>query len=222
MLPILRAATDSPSGLTGFVLDLIAWLGELGVGVLAFVETIFPPIPSEVILSLAGYLSFIGELNLALVIAAATIGGYAGAVVLYLIGAWFGEERAIRWLGRLPLVDREDFEKAAAWFHRHGRGAVFFGRFVPIVRSLISLPAGAARMRFAQFTVYTVAGSLIWNALLVGAGFLLGTQHELVEEYSQYLDYVVYAAIVGILGWLIVRRLVRWRRARVTAPSAER
>ncbi len=222
MLSLLTATTDAPSGFTGLVLGLIGALGELGVGLLSFLETVFPPIPSELILPLAGYLSQTGTMNFALTLTAATAGGFAGALLLYAVGALFGEERAIRLLAKLPLVDREDFERAAGWFHRHGRAAVFFGRFIPVVRSLISLPAGAARMPLVPFTLYTVAGSLIWNLALVGAGALLGTQHRLVEEYSHYLDYVVYAAIAGVVVWLVLRRIVRWRRARMSASVGER
>lgn len=222
MLSLLTATADAPSGFTGLVLALIGALGELGVGVLSFLETVFPPIPSELILPLAGYLSQTGTMNFALTLAAATAGGFAGALLLYAVGALFGEERAIRLLAKLPLVDREDFERAAGWFHRHGRAAVFFGRFIPVVRSLISLPAGAARMPLLPFTLYTLAGSLIWNFALVGAGALLGTQHRLVEEYAHYLDYVVYAAIVGVVAWLVVRRIVRWRRSRMSASVGER
>ena len=92
-------------------------------------------------------------------------------------------------LSKLPLVDRGDFEKAAGWFRRHGRSAVFFGRLIPRVRSLISLPAGAARMPLVTFSLFTLVGSIFWNAILIGAGFALGTQYAIVEQYSGYVDY---------------------------------
>jgi membrane protein DedA with SNARE-associated domain len=136
-------------------------------------------------------------------------------LVLYSLGAWLGEDRAIRLLAKLPLVDREDFEKASEWFSRHGRPAVFFGRLIPGVRSLISLPAGAQRMSLLTFSLFTVAGSAVWNSLLVLLGAALGTQYELIDRYSAYLDYAVYAAIAGLLGWLVVRR-IRRRRATST------
>jgi membrane protein DedA with SNARE-associated domain len=219
---VIQAAADASSGgITQFVLDTIDALGAVGVGVLAAAETLFPPIPSELILPLAGYLSHTGQMSFLWVMVAATLGGYVGAVILYVIGALFGQARAIHWLGKLPLVDAEDFIKAADWFHRHGRSAVFFGRFVPLVRSLISLPAGAARMNFASFTIFTLIGSAIWNFLLVGAGYLLGTQHKLVEEYMHYIDYVVYAVIIGVLVWLITRRILRWRRGSGTPAPAD-
>ncbi|WP_167047772.1 DedA family protein [Salinibacterium sp. ZJ454] len=217
---VIQAAADASSGgITQFVLDTIDALGEVGVGFLAAAETLFPPIPSELILPLAGYLSHTGQMSFLWVMIAATLGGYIGAVILYAFGAILGEARAIRWLGMLPLVDEEDFIKAADWFHRHGRSAVFFGRFVPLVRSLISLPAGAAKMNLWSFTLYTLVGSAIWNLLLVGAGYLLGTQHELVEEYMHYIDYVVYAVIIGVMVWLVTRRILRSRRAAVIAAA---
>ncbi|MDI2099720.1 DedA family protein [Ruicaihuangia caeni] len=222
-MPWLLANTDpTPGGLTAFVLDLTAALGEAGVAILVFLETVFPPIPSEIILSLAGYLANTGEMNLWLAVIAATMGSVAGALALYWIGRLYGEERAIRTLAMLPLVYRDDFEKAAAWFHRHGRSAVFFGRFIPIVRSLISLPAGAARMPLPQFALYTAAGSGLWNLALIGFGWLLGTQHHLVEEYMQYIDYVVYAVIAGLVVALVIRWALRRRRDRVSGPSADR
>ena len=122
-------ADDGLVGLSGVAADVIAAIGELGVGLLTFVETVFPPIPSEIILPLAGYEAERGQLNVVLVVAAATVGSLLGALVLYGLGAVFGEERARRWLTWLPLVDEADFDNAAGWFHRHGHGVVFFGRF---------------------------------------------------------------------------------------------
>ncbi|WP_286276502.1 DedA family protein [Naasia aerilata] len=214
-LAVLASASSTVGdlhGIVGFAARLIDATGELGVGVLALLETVFPPIPSEVILPLAGFLSQQGEMSFVLVLVAATAGAYAGALVLYFLGRVLGEERTVRGLAKLPLVDEGDFRRAAGWLHRHGRRAVFFGRLVPGVRSLISLPAGSTRMPLGTFSLYTIAGSLVWNALLVGLGALLGTQYELIDKYSNILDIVIYAAIgAGILA-LVVRRVRRGRR----------
>lgn len=199
-------------GIVGIASRVIDALGEWGVGLLTFIETIFPPIPSELILPLAGALAGSGDMSLVLLVVVTTLGAYVGALVLYLLGAKLGLERSIRWLSKLPLVDREDFDKAAGWFHRHGRSAVFFGRFIPGVRSLISLPAGADRMPLATFSLFTIVGSAIWNTLLIALGAALGTQYELIDEYAKYLDYVVYAAIAGVIVWLVVRAGLRRRR----------
>lgn len=198
-------------GLAGFALTLMEGIGEWGVGLFTLIETVFPPIPSEVILPLAGFLSQRGELSIVLVVVTSTLGAYAGSLILYWLGAKLGMDRAIEWLSKLPLVDKHDFEKAASWFSRHGKSAVFFGRFIPGVRSLISLPAGAERMNLVSFSIFTVAGSAIWNGLLIGLGAALGTQYEIIEKYSDYLNYVVYAAIVGVVVWLVIRRIRRNR-----------
>ncbi|WP_285115360.1 DedA family protein [Leifsonia sp. fls2-241-R2A-40a] len=198
-------------GIAGLAARVMVTLGEFGVGLCALAEVVFPPIPSEVILPFAGFLAYQGSLNPLLVLLAATLGSFAGASILYLLGRRLGEERAVRLLARLPLVDADDFTKAAAWLKRHGRGAVFFGRLVPLVRSLISLPAGATRMPYLPFALYTLAGTLLWNALLVGAGYALGTQYHLVERYAGYLDIVIYAAIGLTVGGLVLRRILRTR-----------
>jgi membrane protein DedA with SNARE-associated domain len=198
-------AVDELTGIAGFAARGIDALGEWGVGLFTFAETIIPPIPSEVILPLAGFLTKQGTMSLALVFVTSTLGAYAGALLLYWLGAKLGLERSIRGLSRIPLMDREDFEKAADWFQRNGRSAVFFGRFLPGVRSLISLPAGAEKMNLASFSLFTIAGSGLWNALLIGLGVLLGAQYRLIDEYSKYLNYAVYAALAATVAWLSVR-----------------
>ena len=212
MLPIANDPADL-GGILGFSAMLMQALGEWGVGLMIVLETVFPPIPSEVVLPLAGFLAKQGDMSLPLVIVTSTLGSYLGALLLYWLGFVLGRERAIRWLSKLPLVEKEDFERASDWFDKHGTPAVFFGRFVPGVRSLISLPAGAERMHLLTFTLFTVAGSAIWNGLLIGLGAALGTQYEIIEKYSDYLNYAVYAAIVGVVVWLVIRRIRRRRAA---------
>lgn len=212
---LIRASSGSAAdlgGLVGVAARVIDALGELGVGLLTLLETVFPPIPSEVVLPLAGFLSERGDMNIVLVMITATLGAYAGAALLYWLGHRIGEERSIRLLAKLPLVDRRDFERASGWFSRHGKAAVFFGRLLPGVRSLISLPAGAAKMNFLVFSVFTFAGSALWNGLLVGLGALLGTQYELIDKYSWVLDVLVIAAIAGVIIWLVIRRIRQRRR----------
>ena len=184
-------------------------LGEWGVGLFTLAETVVPPIPSEVILPLAGYLAKQGSLSLVLVFITSTLGAYLGALMLYWLGARLGLERSIRGLSRLPLVDREDFDNAAGWFRRHGRSSVFFGRLLPGVRSLISLPAGASSMHLGTFSLFTLAGSGLWNGALIGLGFLLGTQYRLIEQYSRFLNYVVYVALGLMVVGLVVRSVRR-------------
>ncbi|WP_457965399.1 DedA family protein [Arthrobacter sp. D1-29] len=204
---------DNLDGLVGVAARAIDNLGEWGVGLFTLAETVLPPIPSEVILPLAGFLAKQGDLNVALVFVTSTLGAYVGALLLYWVGSKLGLERSIRALSKLPLMDREDFEKAADWFRRHGRSSIFFGRLLPGVRSLISLPAGASNMHLATFSLYTLAGSGLWNGALIGLGYLLGSQYRLIEQYSRLLNYAVYGALSVLVVWLVVRG-VRRSRAR--------
>jgi membrane protein DedA with SNARE-associated domain len=208
------APSGDLGGILGFVTSLISALGEWGVGLATLLETVFPPIPSEIVLPLAGFLASQGEMSVLLVIVMSTVGAYAGALILYGLGAALGLERSITLLSKVPLVDRDDFERAAGWFSRHGRSAIFFGRLIPGVRSLISLPAGAERMPLGVFSVYTIAGSGVWNSLLILLGLALGSQYELIDRYSQYLDYVVYAVVAALVALLVVRAARRRSRRR--------
>jgi membrane protein DedA with SNARE-associated domain len=202
-------STENLTGLVGVAARGIETLGEWGVGVFTLAETVLPPIPSEVILPLAGYLAKQGSLNLVLIFITSTLGAYLGALLLYWLGARLGLERSIRGLSRLPLLDREDFDHAAGWFRRHGRSSIFFGRLLPGVRSLISLPAGASGMHLGTFSLYTLGGSGLWNGALIGFGYALGTQYQVIEQYSRFLNYAVYLALGLSVLWLVVRSVRR-------------
>ncbi|APH44438.1 DedA family protein [Microbacterium sp. 1.5R] len=218
---IMAAAESSPSdhgfsGLTGFAADVLTQLGDIGVGVLVFLEVLVPPIPSEVILPFAGYLSQSGDLTLGWLIVWSTLASWIGALLLYWLGAAIGIERAVRLLAATKLVSRGDLDRGVAWFQRSGGWTVLVGRMVPGVRSLISIPAGATRMNLARFSVYTIVGSGLWNTLLIGVGALLGTQHEQLEHLLGYLDYAVYSALAIAVGVLVLRRI---REARGSASA---
>ncbi|MFG1798609.1 DedA family protein [Micromonospora carbonacea] len=201
------------TGLTGWVADVIGALGAVGVALLVALESIIPPIPSEIVLAMAGYLASQGQFNVVLIVVAATVGSLLGALVLYWLGAVIGEERLKRWLDRIPLVDRDDLDKADRWFERHGRWAVLIGRVVPVVRSLVSVPAGADRMPLGEFVLLTTLGSGVWNALIVGAGFALGSRWEEVDRYSSWFNYAIFAVLgVMVVSW--AAKKVRRRRAR--------
>lgn len=207
-------STDNLGGLVGFAARGIENLGEWGVGLFTLAETVLPPIPSEVILPLAGYLAKQGTLNLVLVFVTSTLGSCLGALLLYWMGARLGLERSIRGLSKLPLVDREDIENAADWFRRHGRSSIFFGRLLPGVRSFISLPAGASNMHLATFSLYTLAGSGLWNGALIGLGYALGSQYQVIEQYSRFLNYAVYATLALTVVWLVIRSVRRSKAAK--------
>jgi membrane protein DedA with SNARE-associated domain len=212
---VLVAAQDGQSGLTGLaglITDIIAALGPIGVGVLVALETVFPPIPSELILPLSGYLASRGRMSLAAVVIGAILGSLAGVLALYWAGAALGQKRLRRLAERTPLVEVDDLERAEGWFDRHGGLAVLIGRVVPVVRSLVSVPAGVERMPLWRFILYTIIGSGVYNLVLIGLGFVLGSRWKTVEQYSNYLNYAIYAAILVAVGLFALKR-VRRRRA---------
>lgn len=200
-------------GLTGWIAGVIDSLGAAGVGLLVALENLVPPIPSEIVLTMAGYLAGEGSMSLAVVIVAATAGSVVGALVLYRLGYALGEDRLKRWLDRIPLVDADDLDRADAWFERHAGRAVLVGRCVPVVRSLVSIPAGANRMPLGRFTAFTTVGSGVWNSLFVGAGFALGSRWQQVEAYARWFDYAILAlVVVSAAVWVVRKR--RRRHAR--------
>ncbi|AJE32567.1 hypothetical protein B842_03570 [Corynebacterium humireducens NBRC 106098 = DSM 45392] len=200
-----------------WVVRLMEVLGAPGVGVAIFLENVFPPIPSEVVLPLAGFTASRGELNVWAAFVWATAGSVAGAFLLYWLGAAVGAERLRRVADRMWLVDPADVDRSLDWFDRYGRWSVFFGRLLPGIRSLISIPAGVGRMHPVPFALMTLAGSALWNAVLVYAGVVLGDNYHLVERYVGQYSTVVYVisgiALLGVLV-LLVRRARRRSRGR--------
>ncbi|MFF5179359.1 DedA family protein [Micromonospora sp. NPDC000316] len=199
------------TGLTGWVAMVIEAMGPLGVALLVALESIIPPIPSEIVLAMAGFLAHEGQFNVFLVVLTATVGSLVGALALYWLGAALGEERLKRWLDHIPLVDRDDLERADRWFERHGRWAVLIGRVVPVVRSLVSVPAGANRMPLGEFILLTTIGSGVWNGLVVGAGYLLGSRWQDVGRYSDWFNYAIIAVFVVMLASWALRKIRRRR-----------
>lgn len=209
-------------GVFGWVLSLIDALGAFGVGVVVTLENLFPPIPSEVVLPLAGFLAGQGRMGFFAVVVWATVGSVVGALALYWLGAALGLDRLARLADRVPLMDARDVGRANDWMSRYGARAVFFGRMVPGVRSLVSIPAGVQRMPLGRFTLLTAAGSAIWNVLFVGLGYLLGDRWTQVGQYSDLLNYVVVAAVVLAVVVFVARRLRRSRRGLDVVTGARR
>ncbi|MFB9316329.1 DedA family protein [Cryptosporangium minutisporangium] len=207
------------TGLSGWVVDVVELLGPFGVGLLVLLENLFPPVPSEIILPLAGYLAGTGRMDLVTVIIAATIGSLVGALALYGLGAWLGDARIRALLRRLPLMHESDLDRAQGWFDRHGGTAVLIGRIIPVVRSLVSIPAGVQRMPLWRFVLYTTLGSGVWNTIFVVLGYVLGSQWSTVGEYSDLLNAVVIAAIVLAVVWFVGKRALAARRERARADS---
>ncbi|MDT0527809.1 DedA family protein [Micromonospora sp. DSM 115977] len=210
-------AAPPEDGLVGFVIGLVERLGGPGAGLAVALENLFPPIPSEVILPLAGFVAGQGRMSVVSAIFWTTLGSLLGALALYWIGAALGRERIRAIAQRLPLIKLSDVDRTEEWFLRHGVKAVFLGRMIPIFRSLISIPAGVERMPVLTFAVYTTLGSLIWNTTFVMAGYLLGDNWHLVEGYAGVLQKVVIVASVAAAGWFVVSRIIRARRGEAAA-----
>lgn len=217
---IATASTTSDGSWLGSLVDLMVSLmdviGPYGAGIAIAAENLFPPLPSEAILPMAGLAASRGAFTLWEAILWTTIGSVVGALVLYGIGAWVGTDRLRRVAERLPLMKGEDVDRTVAWFHKYGGAAVFFGRFVPIFRSLISIPAGVVRMPIWRFVLYTGAGSAIWNTIFVLVGWYLGESWHIVEQYMDVVQNVVIVAVVIAVAWFVVVR-VRALRAQKRA-----
>ncbi|MFF9017294.1 DedA family protein [Streptomyces sp. NPDC014870] len=195
--------------------SLMDTLGAPGAGIAVALENLFPPIPSEVILPLAGFAAAGGRMDLLAALLWTTAGSVVGALALYGVGALLGRERTVAIAARLPLVKVSDIERTEAWFVRHGSKAVFFGRMVPIFRSLISVPAGVERMPLPAFLVLTALGSAIWNTTFVLAGYALGDNWERVTVYvSVYAKVVLLVAGASVLAFVAARLLRSGRGAR--------
>ncbi len=181
-------------------------LGPFGVGVLIALETIIPPIPSELVLPLAGFRAREGAMNVILVWVAATVGGVAGALVLYWLGRWLGYERLHRLAGRpwFFVASQKDVDRGCKMFEKHGSWIVAASRCVPVLRSVVSLPAGMTRMPLVKFTVLTAIGTGVWNVAFIAAGWFLAEKWQKVDGYMGPVSIVVIALIVVglvVLAW---------------------
>jgi membrane protein DedA with SNARE-associated domain len=196
-----------------WITQVIGRLGYWGVAVLTFLENLFPPIPSEVVIPLAGFVAAQGELRLPIVIAAGSVGSLAGAYLWYELGRRIGERRLRAWVsrhGRWITLGQRDVDRAQDWFERHGGAAVFLGRLLPGVRTFVSLPAGFAAMPLAPFLLYSALGTVVWTAALAYAGVLLQASFGVVGDYIDIASYVLLAAFLVLLA----RRYIRcWRDA---------
>ncbi|MBB4822891.1 membrane protein DedA with SNARE-associated domain [Sporosarcina luteola] len=199
-----------------WITEFMSDFGYIGICLLILIENVFPPIPSEVILTFGGFMTTYSGMTVAGVILAATAGSVVGAMILYSIGMLFDVERlerlVDRWGGILRIT-RKDIHRVDAWFRRFGVWAVLLCRLVPLVRSLISVPAGMARMNFLLFIVLTAIGSLAWNTILVLVGAKLGENWDAVLEYMDIYSTVVYI-VIGIGGIAVCLWYIRFRRKR--------
>ncbi|HEY0641611.1 MAG TPA: DedA family protein [Pseudonocardiaceae bacterium] len=201
--------------MTDWISGIIDRLGPLGVALIIALENIIPPIPSEVVLPLAGYRAREGAMDPFLVWIGATAGALAGALVLYGLGHWLGYDRLHRLAGHrwFFIVGQKDLERGEKLFQRHGSWIVAAARCVPVVRSVVSVPAGICGMPLVRFSLLTVLGSGVWNALFIGAGWALADRWEVIDRYSGPVGMVVAVLLVAGLG------VLAWRRHREAATA---
>lgn len=191
------------------IIDIMDKFGYVGVALLIAVENIFPPIPSEIILTFGGFMTTYTDLDVWLMIFAATVGSVIGACTLYLLGRILNEERLERWLsgkwGKILHLKAEDVRRADKWFKKRGKFTVFICRFIPIVRSLISVPAGMAKMKFGSFLALTTAGTAIWNTVLIWLGVFAGGAWEQIVGYiGIYSDVLIGLVALAAIIFLII------------------
>lgn len=202
------------SSVIDWLVNLIEVIGYPGVAIAMFIESFFAPIPSEIILPFSGFVAFGGSLNIYGVIVVATLAAYLGTLPFYFIGRW-GNEFVMEFLkkyGKYLFISQDDLQKGFDAFEKYGGGIVFFGRLIPIVRTVISFPAGVSKMNFLQFSIYTLVGAGIWSSILASAGFFLGDRWDMVSVYVERYENVILILLLVVvavyIGWNI-RKVLR-------------
>ncbi|EAD5840774.1 TPA: DedA family protein [Listeria innocua] len=185
-----------------WITSIMADFGYIGIFVLIMVENLFPPIPSEIILTFGGFMTTVTSLNVVMVIIVATLGSVVGAILLYKVASYFGKERLTNIVlkyGRVLRLKESDIERAESFFLKYGSWAVFLCRMIPLIRSLISIPAGMTKMKMSKFLILTTAGSLLWNTVLIGLGAMLGESWSEIVVFMDSFSTVIYSIIAVIV-----------------------
>ncbi|HQJ73360.1 MAG TPA: DedA family protein [Candidatus Dojkabacteria bacterium] len=189
-----------------WLVNAISTIGYPGVFISVFLESFFAPIPSEIILPFSGFVASTGKMDLVFVMVIATVAAYLGSLPFYFIGKW-GEKPVINFInkyGKYLFIQQKDVDKVFGAFDKYGKGVVFFGRLIPMIRTLISFPAGVAKMQFARFSMYTLLGSLTWNILLTYAGYQLGDHWSVVSKWiEKYQNVILVLIIIAVLLYII-------------------
>jgi membrane protein DedA with SNARE-associated domain len=196
--------------MAAWVINLISSLGYWGIALLMFLENLFPPIPSELIMPLAGFTVAQGKMNFGIAVFAGTVGTMAGTYAWYYLGRLVNYQRLQAWTeryGKWIRVSAQDIDRVNVWFNKYGTKAVFFGRMVPGIRTLISLPAGINHMPFTIFTIYSTLGTLVWTLALTTAGFLLGENYTSIEQYLAPISKIVLFGLIGLCGYWIFKQV---------------
>jgi membrane protein DedA with SNARE-associated domain len=190
--------------------NLMSSLGYWGIGLLMFLENLFPPIPSELIMPLAGFTVAQGKMNFGLAVFAGTVGTMVGTYAWYFLGRLVNYQRLHTWTdryGKWIRVTAKDIDRVNDWFNKYGSKAVFFGRMVPGIRTLISLPAGINNMPFVTFTIYSTVGTAIWTLALTIGGFLLGENYASIEQYLAPISKLVLFGLIGLIAYFIFKKM---------------
>ncbi|EAK8406395.1 DedA family protein [Listeria monocytogenes] len=181
-----------------WITNIMADFGYIGIFILIMVENLFPPIPSEIILTFGGFMTTVTSLNVVMVIIVATLGSVVGAILLYKVASYFGKERLTKIVlkyGRILRLKESDVERAENFFLKYGSWAVFLCRMIPLIRSLISIPAGMTKMKMSKFLILTTAGSLLWNTVLIGLGAMLGESWNEIVVFMDSFSTIIYSVI---------------------------
>lgn len=198
--------------MTHWIISIMEQLGYLGIALLMFLDNVFPPIPSEIIMPSAGFTASQGQLLLSGVIIAGSLGSLIAAALLYWIGRKISHERIFKFVdqyGKYLFIKSDDVKKSLDWFEKYGHRIVFFGRMIPAVRSLISIPAGMSRMPFWKFMSYSTLGTIIWTSFLASVGYYFGNNTELMHQIFSQVGYVIVSIVVVIIFWIFYRRYQR-------------
>lgn len=198
-----------------WITNIISSLGYLGIAVLMLLENVFPPLPSEIIMPLAGFTVQQGKLSLPFAILAGTAGSVLGALPWYYVGRVVSEQRLRQWIdkhGKWLTLSGQDIDKSKRWFGKYSRAVVFFGRVIPGIRTFISVPAGLEEMPWLPFLLYSTVGTLLWVGLLTYAGYVLGQNYQLVKKFLGPISAVVIVAIIVAFGFWLRRRQRRAKR----------
>lgn len=209
-----------------WILEIMENFGYLGVFLLITLENVFPPIPSEVILTFGGFMTSSTSMTITGVVMVSTAGSVAGAIILYGVGRFLDVERLEKIVdryGKILRVTKEDLHKAEAFFQKHGVATIFFCRFIPLIRSLISIPAGMAKMNLGVFILFTTLGTFIWNLVLVNVGAAVGDNWESIVEYMDVYSNIVYALLVllfvSAIAWFVKKRVIEPKKKEKTKSN---
>ena len=191
-----------------YTTHIISTIGYPGIFILMAAESTMIPLPSELVMPFAGYLAHAGQFNLLFVMVVSALGTIFGSLISYYMGK-YGGEPFLENYGKYLLINKKDLEWTHKWFHNHGDKTIFISRFIPVVRHLISIPAGIAEMNIRKFTIFTFLGGLLWNSFLAYLGYLLGKNWHLVHQYTKPLSHVVLVLIILGTGFFVYKHLYK-------------